>query len=333
MARKLEINRDKIKNKIANYKYKEDKDIANNKFNNKLININKNKSNNNGNKNNKTNNKNNRNKVIANILSVSLNDFPGFVSSLVYFQGCNLNCGYCFNYKLIPVTESEYDIYQAMNFIKSNPLINAVTITGGEPLIHFDELYEFIKMIKKSGLKVKLDTNGTFPERLKLLLKERLLDAVAIDIKGDSSIYKMFSRHINIKSSKIKNNSFESNALKRKSNDEKINNYNFNKMLQSISIVKQFKIQLYLRTTLIKELHTDKIIENIFKAIPENESWYLQEYINSDVNSDKYKNYSSYKKNEIVSLLCILQNKYKKNISIYYNFEKVQLENCVSGFI
>jgi pyruvate formate lyase activating enzyme len=119
---------------------------------------------------------------IADFIPVSLIDYPGEVAATVFTHGCNLRCRYCHNSLLVTgrrgVNKSpEFFSYMAMR------KIGAAAITGGEPL--FSENIEyFVSRLKNDGIKVKLDTNGFSPSRLKSLLDRRLLDYVAVDIKG-----------------------------------------------------------------------------------------------------------------------------------------------------
>lgn len=121
----------------------------------------------------------------------SLVDYPGKISCIVFTGGCNFQCAFCHNPCLVfdpnsqpPVTETEFFNYLA----KRNGLLEGVVITGGEPLIH-DDVPEFIRKIHKAGYKVKLDTNGSFPDKLESILADPGVEALGLDYKTVSVNY------------------------------------------------------------------------------------------------------------------------------------------------
>ena len=61
-------------------------------------------------------------------------------------------------------------------------------MTGGEPLI-WDDIRSFLERIKDLGYLVKLDTNGSFPGKLKQLIRANVVDYVAMDIKNSKEKY------------------------------------------------------------------------------------------------------------------------------------------------
>ncbi len=117
----------------------------------------------------------------------TLIDYPGLVASTVFTAGCNLRCPYCHNPELVNqgIPESFISMKDFFGFLeKRKNVLDGVCITGGEPLI-YDNLPEIIKQIQGFGLKVKLDTNGTFPEKLKTLSP----DYIAMDLKTTPKKY------------------------------------------------------------------------------------------------------------------------------------------------
>lgn len=127
---------------------------------------------------------------IGGILDMSTVDYPGKVSSVVFFHGCNFRCPFCYNVSLVLGDDyQEIKPSDLVSSIKSHKgFIDAVVLTGGEPTIQPD-LEELCRSIKNLKLLVKLDTNGYEPEKVKRLLEERLLDFISVDIKSSPLKY------------------------------------------------------------------------------------------------------------------------------------------------
>jgi pyruvate formate lyase activating enzyme len=117
--------------------------------------------------------------------ATSLIDYPGNICAVIFLAGCNFRCGFCHNKDLV-FNSSNLQLHNEEEILsllsKRSKLIDGVCITGGEPTL-YPYLYDFIVKIKKIGLKVKLDTNGTNTFLLSQLISERLVDYVAMDIK------------------------------------------------------------------------------------------------------------------------------------------------------
>lgn len=130
---------------------------------------------------------------IASIKKTSLLDYPGKVATIIGTQGCNLRCPWCHNAYLIPydfgeesTVIDEKDFFHFLDQRKN--LLEGVVITGGEPTIQPD-LPDFCAKVKDKGFSVKLDTNGTDPSMLDLLMKKNLVDYLAMDVKTDLDQY------------------------------------------------------------------------------------------------------------------------------------------------
>lgn len=111
----------------------------------------------------------------------TLIDYPDLVASTIFTSGCNLRCPYCHNPELVDrgIPETFIGIEEFFSFLdKRKGVLDGVCITGGEPLV-YDNLPVIIDRIQSRGLKVKLDTNGTFPKDL----KEVFPDYIAMDLK------------------------------------------------------------------------------------------------------------------------------------------------------
>ena len=123
------------------------------------------------------------NVILGGLQKTTLVDFPGRVACTVFTCGCNFRCGYCHNPELVNKSGNKLDIEEFFKFLKNRKeILDGVCVTGGEPTLHGD-LVEFCGRIKKLGLEVKLDTNGTNPEMLRSLIGKRLIDMVAMDVK------------------------------------------------------------------------------------------------------------------------------------------------------
>ncbi len=121
------------------------------------------------------------------LVKTSLIDYPGEVSAVLFTVGCNLRCPFCHNPELVhgAVPEDFLPLSDVIAFLqRRSRLLGGVCITGGEPLIHTD-LGEVVREISSLGLKVKIDTNGTYPVRL----VELKPDFVALDVKTSPSKY------------------------------------------------------------------------------------------------------------------------------------------------
>ncbi|MFH1332526.1 MAG: anaerobic ribonucleoside-triphosphate reductase activating protein [archaeon] len=118
------------------------------------------------------------------IVDVSTVDYPDRVSSVVFLRGCNFRCPFCFNTDLVDGPSQEVEVDFIVDSIKKNNLIDAVVITGGEPALQSDALFELCSKFKQLGLLVKVDTNGSFPEVIKNLIDSKLVDYVALDVKS-----------------------------------------------------------------------------------------------------------------------------------------------------
>lgn len=120
----------------------------------------------------------------------SLSDFPGVPAAIIFTQGCNFRCPFCHNGELLSLCgKGELDVAQVFDWLKSRASkLEGVVITGGEPCLHND-LADFLTKIKNLGFKVKLDTNGSFPEKLAQIIEAQLVDFIAMDVKADWNNY------------------------------------------------------------------------------------------------------------------------------------------------
>lgn len=185
---------------------------------------------------------------------LTLLDFPGKVACTVFTGGCNFKCPFCHNASLV-LSPNEFKSAQEDIFIylsSRKGIIDGVCITGGEPLLQPD-IEDFIVKVKELGLLVKLDTNGSFPSKLKTLLDKGLLDYVAMDIKASKENYsKLCGADINIKD-----------------------------IEKSVEILKESNIPYEFRTTAVKELHTKEDFYNIGLWLKGTERYFIQGFVDS----------------------------------------------------
>ncbi|MCF7815838.1 MAG: anaerobic ribonucleoside-triphosphate reductase activating protein [Candidatus Pacebacteria bacterium] len=181
----------------------------------------------------------------------SLIDYPGKISAIVFTIGCNFHCPYCHNPELVDETADEISAEGVLAFLKKRVgLLEAVTITGGEPTVQTD-LIPFIKKIKEMGFLVKLDTNGTNPEIVEQLLHAALVDYIAMDIKSPLDSY--------------------SAAVGRPVPIEKVK--------KSIALMMRNSVPYEFRTTVVKSLLSPDDIIRIGEVIKGAKTYYLQKFV------------------------------------------------------
>ena len=130
--------------------------------------------------------------LISGLQKMTLLDYPGLVACTVFTGGCNFRCPFCHNASLVLPEElqaADGGVEAVLSFLKKRQgLLDGVAVTGGEPLLHAD-MADFLREVKTLGYRVKLDTNGSFPDRLQSLVEEGLVDRVAMDIKNAPALY------------------------------------------------------------------------------------------------------------------------------------------------
>ena len=194
---------------------------------------------------------------IAGLQKLTLLDFPGKVACTIFTEGCNFRCPFCHNASLVThIGESEgYSVEYVLDFLKKRQgIIEGVCISGGEPTL-MPGLEDFISSVKDLGFLVKLDTNGTRPDILKKLVRERLIDYVAMDIK----------------------NSREKYALTAGLCEE----YDISKIEESASFLMSGEIDFEFRTTVVDPLHETDDFKHIGEWLAGDERFFLQKFIDS----------------------------------------------------
>lgn len=213
---------------------------------------------------------------IGGLQKVSLIDYPGLISAIVFTQGCNFRCPYCHNPELVnpklyqPCLPEE-DFFDFLATRRGK--VDAVTVTGGEPTIQ-EDLIPFIKKILKLGFAVKLDTNGSRPDVLDRLLRDHLLDFVALDVKAPSHKYwSVIKAPVKI-----------------------------NDVRESIRLVIKAKIPHEFRTTVVASLLTPKDILAIALEIDGAKRFVLQKFQQGKTFDKKYAAALTYADDEFMNI-------------------------------
>jgi pyruvate formate lyase activating enzyme len=142
---------------------------------------------------------------IGGLQKISLIDYPGRISAIVFTQGCNFRCPYCHNPELVDPAQygpilSEKEVISFLE--KRRGKLDAVTVTGGEPTLQPD-LDRFLQEIKGMGYLTKIDTNGSNPDVLERLIRGCLVDYLAMDVKGPLQKYERIA-NVKVKTAKIR---------------------------------------------------------------------------------------------------------------------------------
>ncbi len=211
---------------------------------------------------------------IGGLQKISLIDYPGHLSAILFTQGCNFHCPYCHNPELVQETAALIPEEEVFAFLKRRmQLLDAVTITGGEPTIHTD-LISFIKRISDLGFLVKLDTNGTNPHIVRALITRKLISYVAMDIKAPLTRYgETAARPVDI------------DALQ-----------------ESIALLKSNKIPYEFRTTIVKSLITPDDFDSIGETIRGASRYYLQRFVPTKTLNPAFLKKVCYSESELESI-------------------------------
>jgi len=209
--------------------------------------------------------------TISGIHKTTLIDYPNKIAAILFLSGCNFRCPWCYSSELVlpekiknqPIIPEE-EVFEFLE--KRRGLLDGIVLCGGEPTLN-PELPDFIKKIKDLGFLMKLDTNGSNPEMLQKLIDDKLIDYVAMDIKGPSDLNFQFLIS------------------------------NFQKIEESIKILKQNKVDFEFRTTIVPGIHTkENMIETAHRIAGENVKYYLQNFRAEKTLDPEYENTKPYPK-------------------------------------
>jgi len=245
--------------------------------------------------------------LIGGLEKLTLIDYPGKVAAIVFTTGCNFRCQFCYNPMLVwPSKETESDqskntaghprnkeqdnnpsLYSEddlFHFLKNRAgKLDGVVITGGEPTLHPD-LPDFIEKIKALGYSVKLDTNGTNPAMIKKLLKAKLIDYLAMDLKAPENKYEAVT------------------GVK----------VNFQKIKESVKIIRESALPYEFRTTILPVLLSEKDVAAMGKILKGADKWYLQKFkADTELVNPEFKTEKAYTNKDMEALVSVGQ-KYVK---------------------
>ena len=131
--------------------------------------------------------------IIAGLVKASCVDYPGKLSAVVFTQGCNMRCSFCHNRALLPTSgppAMAYDPEEVLAWLQTRQgLLDGVVVSGGEPTLR-PGLVPFLRRVKELGFALKLDTNGTRPQVVQGLLRQGLVDFIAMDLKAPLRRYR-----------------------------------------------------------------------------------------------------------------------------------------------
>ena len=193
---------------------------------------------------------------IHGLQKMTLLDYPGKVACTVFFGGCDMRCPFCHNAELLDGTApSVMDEEELLAFLKKRRgLLDGVAVTGGEPLLQKD-LPELAARIRDLGYPIKLDTNGTHPDRLDRMIRDGLVQYVAMDIK---------------------------NSPERYAETVGLQQFDIEPVRKSVQILLEGRTDYEFRTTTVAEFHDDESFEKIGPWIRGAKRYYLQRFTDRD---------------------------------------------------
>lgn len=184
---------------------------------------------------------------------LTLLDYPGKVACTVFAAGCNLRCPFCHNRLVVAGGGDVWSEEEVLAFLsKRVNVLEGVCVTGGEPLLQ-EDAEEFLAKVKALGYKVKLDTNGTYPERLRSVVEKKLVDYVAMDVKNCRERY-----------------SATAGAA-----------VDLFSVEQSIDFLRGGAVEHEFRTTVTRTFHTDSGLAQVARRLV-GSRWYLQQFVSGE---------------------------------------------------
>jgi len=213
---------------------------------------------------------------IGGLQKTSLLDYPDKLSAIIWAIGCNFRCPFCYNKNLVFGKIESIPEAEVLAFLKQRKgLLEGLSISGGEPLLQ-EDILNFITKVKKLDYLVKIDTNGTFPEKLKEIIDKKLVDYISMDVKAPKKKYDQLTG-VKTKLSQIE---------------------------KSIEILKNDAPDYEFKTTFAPELLKKEDIVEIAKWLEGSKRFYLQQFKNNPpLVSAKFDNVVPYAKEYLMETL------------------------------
>ena len=183
-------------------------------------------------------------------------DYPGKLACILFTYGCNYRCPFCHNSSLVLTPNATpVDVEEIFSFLnKRKGILDGVVLTGGEPLLWADA-QDFLARVRELGAySIKLDTNGTHPDRLRAIIDKGLCDYVAMDIKNSPARYP---------------------------ETVGIPNFDVSGVCASASLLLEGRVDYEFRTTAVYPLHSEEAFSEIADFIHGARRYFIQNFVDS----------------------------------------------------
>jgi len=217
---------------------------------------------------------------IKGFIETSFLDWDGKVVSTLYVAGCNFHCPFCHNsgliekpqeYETIPLDKIENFLLERKDFV------DGICLTGGEPTLHKNKgLFEFLKRVKELGFQVKLDSNGLDPGCLGSLVAGKLVDYIAMDIKGP--LDERYDKLSGVKT-------------------------DLSKVKQSIKLIMESGLDYEFRTTVVPTLLSAEEVFEIVKGLKGAKKFVLQQFVAAHCWDEKLRTVKPYDKEVLEKMM------------------------------
>ncbi|RLF57909.1 MAG: anaerobic ribonucleoside-triphosphate reductase activating protein [Thermoplasmata archaeon] len=220
---------------------------------------------------------------IGGFQETSLLDYPGKVAAIIWTTGCNFRCPFCYNPDLVFEKTDNVSVEHILSFLDARKgKIDALSISGGEPFLQRD-LKDFILQVKNRGYLVKVDTNGSFPDRLKEFLDEGLIDYLSMDVKATKNKYKEITGV----------------------------SVDIDDISTSIGLIKDYAADYEFKTTVIPKFHQMEDIVEIAGWLKGSKKYFLQQF-KSDTSIISSETFSRYSKEELLNMCELVKPYFEK---------------------
>lgn len=240
---------------------------------------------------------------ISGLQKLTLLDYPGHLAAILFLPGCNFRCPFCQNSSLVltPNQTPEIPMDEFLHFLKKRSgILEGICVTGGEPTLHAD-LPQLFQTIHDAGYLAKLDTNGTNPDMLELLLQEQLVDYVAMDIKAGR---KNYARVCGLQTgfSGTDAQFCAVDNIPTSPADTMIDH-----VMRSSQLLMTSRIDYEFRTTTVRGLHSAEDFEDIADWLSGSKAYYLQSFRDCPEVLQQMHSFSAFSSEEMVAFLQIVQ--------------------------